>query len=656
MISFARLAPFALFSTVLCSLVSPTHAAPDESASPTPGAGFSVLQNDRFAARVKGVPGAISAEASANAATFATARRTAILNAKIDRTARARVARQLRAIGALGAHTPLRQPRILAYTRNGALPTRSFAASTNTLSTTTTRSVTRAVSPLRFKFTGFTAQQINDFTAFATKAYPLMTALYGDPAPAQQGRTVEVRFDPNAGDGFYELPASGQTTSGGLILYDPITEGNGLSATDALRINEYTLLRKMFIAFRGAQIIDFDAWELGMADAAAIIVAYQLHPSSSFDPSALGVYLLPLYDILNRPELGNPFFLSSGSSPNLAFYRSGMAQAAWLKVWVENNSFFRLFNQSYYANYSQSGYPLAGNTPELKRLAKAIVPAVESLEFNDWYRRQQVLDTAVTTGEKLWLAVVPQPSLTSGDTRSVFLGVVQRYRTLSNGDEVPVTSAGTVRAFAENGADVTLLSDELRSDNRVIFNSLGEAELNGQNIPVDQLPVVGFSDLGTPDSARLRIVVTAGQTQSEALFPYGVAGTETAPCGFYGAVVNSVRGQLSIATTGRTASVPVTRGVLPDAGRKPSAPAVVTTFTYAPSDGAAAKTWKRNGAWSFGGGRSQSFAAILETAPGNTAFSTTFSYSGDNRLRLISLPLFPVKTDEADVLGVDRTK
>lgn len=654
MLFSARPALLALISTVLSAVPLFVHA---DEAEKKPGAAFSLVENDRFAARASGLPGAITAEASANAKTLAAARQTAVLRTRGDAAARARLTRQLRAIGALGAHTPLRQPRIVAYTRGGALPKRSFSTTATSLtSRTTRRSTTRAVSPLLFKTNGFSAQQKSDFDAFIARVYPLMTALYGDPAPAQQGRTVEIRFDNQAGDGLYELPSSGQTAIGGIIRYDPINADSSLSAADALRINEYNLARKMLIAFRGAQILSFDAWELGMTDAAALIVAYQLHPSSSFDPSSLGVYLLPIYDILNRPELGNPFFFSAGASPSLGFYRGGMAQAAWLKVWVENRTIFRSFNASYYANFNQSGFPLAGNTPALKAIVKGIVPMVEGLEFNDWYRRQQVLDTAVTTGEKLWLAVVPQPNLTSGDTRSVFLGVVERYRTASNGDETPIGGAGTARAVAETGQDVTLKSEELRTDNRVLFNSLGEAELNSQNVASNSTPIIGFENVNALEKARLRVVVTAGQAQSEAFFPYGVAGTEAAISGFYGAVVNGQQGRVAISTTARSASASLTNGAFGDAGKYPSAQAVVTTYTLTPTDGAAPKTWKRNGAWSYASGRSQSFAAILETAPGNAAFAKTFGFSGDNRLRLISLPLYPVQTDEADVLGIERTR
>ena len=639
----------ALFSAaLLAASFSPSFAE-----ETTPGAAFSLSENNRFGAVAQGIPGAIAVEASADAKTFA-ARRDAAIRRATDRRARANIEAQLRRIGALGARTPLSRPRIVAATRDGALPAR-----------TAVRRTTRAVGPLFFKLdrAGFTDRQFNDFNNFvnsAGRAYSLMTALYGAPAPSQQNKTVAIVFDAGAGDGLYQLPASGSATSGGTIRYDPITADSFLSETDALRINEYNLARQMLIAFRGPQIIAFDAWELGMTDAAALVVCYQLRPSANFDPSSLGVYLLPLYDLLNRPELGNPFFFSSGTSPNLGFYRAGMAQSAWLKCWVENPNFFARFNAAYYVQFGQTGYPLAGNTPALKNIAAAIVPRVENLNFADWYRRQYVLDTAVTTGEKLWFAVVPQPNLLAGDTRSVFFGIAQRYRTAPSGDETPISGVGSIRATDENGANINLLSDELRLDNRVIFNALGEAELNGQNVPANRTPIIGFAGTGTPDRARLRIVVSAGDAQNDAIFPYNVAGLEGAPTGFYGAVINNRAAQLAISTRNggfsRNANVTVVRGSFGDGGVYPSAPAVVSTFSLAPTDGAAPKTFVRNGAWSFNGARTQSFATILETAPGNALANAAWNIAGTNNLRMISVPLYPTETDEALALKIDRTR
>jgi hypothetical protein len=505
---------------------------------------------------------------------------------------------------------------------------------------------------------------LNDFTAFRDKIYPLMVELYGEPAPSQQGRTVIIQNDATAGDGIYTPPPSTSTTSGGLIEYSPINSGPGTTAAQALAINRYNLARQMLIAFHGAQLFSFDAWELGFTDAAALIVIYRAYPSASFDPSQLGVYLLPIYDLLNRPELGNPVFFAAGedgelsTSPNLGFYRAGMAQAAWLKVWVENRDFFKLFNAAYYAQYNNGGQvPLYGNTPALKGIATSIVPTVEGLGFADWYRRQWILDTAVTTGEKLWIAVAPLPNLMTGlDRRSVFFGLAQHYTTASDGSEEPLTGAGRIRAYDETGQDITLRSNELNQDNRAIFNEFGETEFNGQHVPANELPIIGFSATGTPDTGRITITLTVGDAEVSAIFPYNVAGTESAVSGYYGAVTGATTGTVQISSGTATASPALVRGAFGTTTVYPSAPRVQTTFTVQPTGGGATRVLKRNGSWSFSGGVSQSFAVLLETAPGNSPFPASWQRGVDNGLRMISLPLYPTESDEADVLGILQTQ
>ncbi|HEX8835150.1 MAG TPA: hypothetical protein VF719_13160, partial [Abditibacteriaceae bacterium] len=651
----------ALYSVVLCSAVLPQNAHAKS------GAAFSMVENSRFGALAKGLPGAVSVEVTGarNATEFAAARSTALKQTQIDKQLRNKAAQTFRRMGALGKHTPLSRTRIVAYTRNGALPERKVSSTTQSpVSTrsTSTSTVSTKAAPLTFKYSGFTSQQIIEFSAFRDRVYPLMVALYGEPAPSQAGKIVIIQNDNSAGDGVYELPPSGSSTSGGTIRYDPIAAGNGTTAAQALAVNNYNLSRQMLIAFHGAQIFAFDAWELGFTDAAALIVNYQTNPVASFDPSQLGVYLMPAYDLLNRPELGNPAFFTQSSSasvsPNLGFYRAGMAQAAWLKVWVENPDFFRLFNAQYYAQYNNTGaVPLRGNTPALKFIAQSLAPTVEGQTFTDWYRRQYVLDTAVTTGEKLWVGVVPQLNLTSGDTRSVFFGIAQRYRTLADGGEQPLSGTGTLGAFDETGEDVAGFSDEMLNGGTVVqFNALGEAELNSQNSG-GNLPIIGFRGTGTPDMGRIRLALRIGEAEATAYFPYNVAGTEAVPNGYYGSTLGADMGTLGVRPVGATTATSTwRRGAFKSPTRYRSGPRVRTDFILAPTGGGAAKTIRRNSTWSYFGGMAQPIAVLLETPPSDNSFPLNVTRTATNGLRMISLPLYPYHTDEATVLGVDRTK
>jgi hypothetical protein len=83
-----------------------------------------------------------------------------------------------------------------------------------------------------------------------------------------------------------------------------------------------------------------------------------------------------------------------------------------------------------------------------------------------------------------------------------------------------------------------------------------------------------------------------------------------------------------------------------------SGPSVKTSFEIVPTDGGARKKLWRNSAWALFGGEPQALAVLLETAPGNDAFTLNLDLEGDNHWRMMSLPLFPVETDEANVLGI----
>ena len=619
-----------------------------------PGAGFAMVSNDRFAAQAVGLAGAISVEIGDVGVTpRAEVWRSALQQNQLDPASRARAEQTLRRLHLLGAHARLTRSLIAAPVHNGQL---AIANSILPVS----RNATRGVAPLTFKFQGFSADQGAMLQTFAQQVYPLLVQIYGDPAPQQRGKVVTVTSSAAGGDGYYSPPAKGATTSGGTILIDTTSGG----VTDAQ--NNYNLTRQMLIAFHGPLIFGFDAWELGFSDAAALVANYLVAGSPpDFDPSALGVYVLPVYDLFNRPELGNPGFYETNTSANLGLYRAGMAQAAWLKVYVENPNFFKQFNAAYYAqvnaaNAALAEVPLAGNTPALKNLAASFVPTVEGLGFMDWYRRQYVLDTAITTGDKLWLGVVPTASLLSGDTRSVFIGEAQHYRTQADGTEVPLGGTALLRAYDEKNNDITATSAELSKDNRVLFNAFGEAEVNSQNaagtaLPHD-IPVAGFSNTGTPDQGHINLVLTVGNSQTVAYFPYGVAGTADHPAAFYGATVGTNTGTVTVQSSGvSTATDTLARGAFTSSPDLiyPSGPRVKTTFTLAPSDGGMARTLYRNSAWAMSQDQAQSLAVLLETPPGNSAVALNLRPTTTNNLRMFSLPLFPAQSDEAAELGVN---
>ncbi len=526
----------------------------------------------------------------------------------ISKAQRERSQTLFRRLGFLGPNTPLsrcsvnRQP---SEARTSQVHVQSSLVQAN-------------ATGLTFQFTGFTAAQTSDFQSYLSTAYALMVQVYGEPAPSQRGRVVRVIYDAEASDGVYDEPLPG-ASNGGTIRLAPVDtayfDGDPNPTAHARDFNNFLLTVLALNAFHGNQLFDYDSWELGFSHAAALIVTYKAkNQPAGFDPAYYSGYLLPLYDLFNRPNLAGKLHYAPGGAINLNFYRNGMAQAAWLKVWVENSNFFKNFNAAYYQQ--------AGDMSALRAIAAAQLPSgiVEGLPFEYWYSRQTVLDTAIPAGEKLWMGLWPYPNYVSGDTRSVFFAPVERYRTNADGSEKApgVATQGTVAAFNEAGINITQLSDELKKDAKVYFDALGESELNLQDTDI-----VGFATTSTaqpppPNQSRVSIVVNTSVSQTSTYFPFNVAGTVVRPSGFFGVMLGTNEGKVKAVSNGVAigAQVDLKRGAFGIPSDYPTGAAVKTVFTITPTSGAAVNVI-RNSCWIkadpqlLGG-----LVVALEAAPG----------------------------------------
>ena len=239
--------------------------------------------------------------------------------------------------------------------------------------------------PLKFDFSDYPSAQRGILQKFVQDNYSRMVSVYGAPAPEQAGKTVKVVFEAGAAD--YQ-PSLASTNDGGTIFF----AYNSLSNAT---VNTYNFTRVALIAFQGPRVPAFnfvkasyvEPWLFGLADAAALQVAYLAGGSrADFNPSSVSTYALPLYDYLNRPELGSAFINPRATKADpqgrnelaISFFRLAMAQAAFLKIAVENPQFYAQFNAKLYAR----GTARAPITPdELKSLAASVVPTVEGRSF-----------------------------------------------------------------------------------------------------------------------------------------------------------------------------------------------------------------------------------------------------------------------------------
>jgi hypothetical protein len=235
--------------------------------------------------------------------------------------------------------------------------------------------------------------------------YNKIVRIYGQPA---WSGTVEVRSL-----GFYE---DNEATDPQRVLFGAYDASNGrvlLPLYESLDSTAHAFLLGVLHAFHGPAVLQYDAWEQGFIRAAATVIARDAQ-LGFLDPSNNYFYtLLRRYDLLNQPTLAGPRFIPA-SQENVGYdgrfgvykmlwARMAMSGAAWLKCYIENPEFFKNFNAAYYAQFDPGASPsLAGNVPQLRAIAASVLPTVEGLEFNDWFSRQHVFDTAVTPGAKLF--------------------------------------------------------------------------------------------------------------------------------------------------------------------------------------------------------------------------------------------------------------
>jgi hypothetical protein len=559
--------------------------------------------------------------------------------------------------------------------RTLSLISRGGVATTARVSAQSLTTQAVGVGNLSFTTEGFTTQEARDINAFVQKVYGRMVQVYGQPAPSQRGRTVRIIRSSTQGGGQYDpRPGSAGFNTIQFYLYDKsfyIQEGyftdesgvcNATCEANSQRVvrelNEYNLLRQMLLAFRGSQLTAFDAWDGGQADAAALVIASQLQ-GNGFDPSLYGLYALPYYDIINRPELGGKYFYTSTadaaksnpknpvpSSYYLALLRYGMAQAAWLKVWVENPNFFAQFNARYYSRTDNPGQ----NAATLSAIAGSVSPLVEGLSWNDWLRRQYILDTTVRVGAHAYSLTFPL--YTSANDRSTFESRVFYFQTDATGNERPLTGTAVVDALDEKGNRITSLSPDLRVSNKVSLIGLDDFDFAGSGYVRSY-----FEPTGKPDIARITLRYQVGSKQSTSLYAHNVAGAESKPNGFFGVTTATDLARFALQANGLSTNGVVQRGAWSSASTYPSASRVKTTFSLSPSDGSRLQKFQRNTAWSFlqtgqNAGFPQSVRLVFETVPSNTSVTASWPISNSNKWRLISVPVTPAEADEARALQI----
>ncbi|MDX1935226.1 MAG: hypothetical protein SFU56_21725 [Capsulimonadales bacterium] len=554
-----------------------------------------------------------------------------------------------RARGVLTAQARTLAPQLTAMERAGLIrPGAVFPVGQivtlrqNGRPVTPTRKPGRAVpgdGTLTFRYTGFNETDRELLTGFIALALPRIEAIYGKPAVSGEVEIV------NAGNLINTtIPETRRFAYG---IYNPSTNQIFLPLFVDPRGSLQALLLNLVFAFHGPAVLQYDAWEQGMARAVAALVLRNPEFNTNYgmdDPSANSLYsLMRFYDLLNQPPLGNNTFFPPSQTnipidgqitvAKMLWARIGMSGAAWLKVFIENPSFFRDFNAAYYAQVTPGAQPsLAGNVPALKQIAASLLPnGVEGIPFNDWYARQYVLDTSVSPGVKLYAFVIPAGF--DENQRQQHSVTLVYYRTERTGDENVLAG----RAYG-------LYTDA--SNKTVSFGAASE------QAPITEgeggLTVVTTNTQGS-DAQRLTMDFTVGDAVARTYLPVGfngdVQGVLLAP---NGATKVSVRqdSELGVPVRERNdqtvegAAFGVPLGVTPgDLGR----------LTFSVTDGTNTRTWKVNVA-------GDAYYAILrDGSTGGGVITVAKTFPSHPVAYLVSFPVQPLSTNIAEALSLPGT-
>lgn len=457
-----------------------------------------------------------------------------------------------------------------------------------------------ATNQITFAYSGWTTIEQQQLAAYVSAAYPTIRSIYGPPA---SNITVTIVRDGQL-----------QNILGGV--YVPATNEIRLPPMQDLSRDTYVLASLIVRAFHDDLYVAYDVWETGFARSVALVAHLQV--DTNFDLSGEPFYLMPFYELLNQRPLASPTVFPPSGYTGMTFWRVGMAQAAWLKVYAENPNFFRDFNAAYYAEYNPGATPpLSQNVQRLRQIAAQAAPQVEGMLFEYWFARQFVLDTDGWQGEKLYLVALPQ-----NDNITVFLEA-DYYRTTSAGDEQPLAGTGS---FQYIGWDGKLYVPE--AGNNITIQ-------NGQGFLAPSFYNIGGAQ-------RITVELAAGAQVVESWFPYGVVTPNGGHNEYFGVIVDANGGTVSVMPPGiPTPSANVIRGVF--SVNQPEALDFLapTAVEYQPPVGPANLRLANTG-FLF-------YVFVLRAHPPQLGVAQRTFPAG---LSMAALPASPDESDAAELLGL----
>ncbi len=367
-----------------------------------------------------------------------------------------------------------------------------------------------------------------------------MDIVFGQPASA--GPVLVKNYDADIGDrdavaGGYFLPNNG---SGQKEIRFPV-----YTSPEAAAVN---FVHCLLLAYIGPNPYGFDAFQEGIVRAAAMkVVRTNGALPATLDQGQVEAVLANTYDVgsyydwYNQRALGGKQFIapnlrsvplpSGGSLGGIYLLRYQMAGSAWQKLVTENPGFLAEFNRRFYLT------PAAGtNVAQLLAIGQAALDTVkgaanskvEGLAFNDWFRRQYILETKDTLGLKLLVQPTPITSGLVGPDFGVFDVSATYFETQAGGNEV-LLSGTSYPIFWDRAFDRVFPSAQ--EDTMPIAGAYGSVTPN--------LP-----DLYAGKPYRCTVDIPVGDKVARAYIPAGAIATagQVTPNNFYGTVIGQPSG------------------------------------------------------------------------------------------------------------------
>ncbi len=225
----------------------------------------------------------------------------------------------------------------------------------------------------------WTAEEVTSLQAASASLYPVIKAIYGDPAFSIE--LTVIKTTGLSSDGAYNASLNE------ILLPDADVD---------------VLCHEMIHAFRDDNIILLNTFEEGMTRAAEVEVFNRLPAYPHWDRNHSYTYDV-YYEALNRSSIGSAggSFWWGYVAPLLRYQ---LASYAWGKILIENPAFLANFNAVLYGAVLDNP-SVTSTESQLVSIASRVRTTVEGKPFVAWYGQQQVLNTAPPAGQFIYQRV-----------------------------------------------------------------------------------------------------------------------------------------------------------------------------------------------------------------------------------------------------------